>query len=90
MVRRSLASAARSVVAKKAWRRGGLVSAVGLGRFGFESVRSELIAQSLDIEKPHAVNLVAPPVSLADSPKRVDISKQSSLGLVPSGALTTY
>jgi len=50
-----------------------LLSAIGLGRFDREPARSELIAQCPDVKKPNFVDFMAPPVSVTDSSKDLDV-----------------
>jgi hypothetical protein len=59
-----------------------LLSTVRLGRFGNESERSELIAQSRDVEESHNVDFTAAPIKVTDTAEGFYISDQGSLTLV--------
>lgn len=50
-----------------------LLSAIGPGRFHREPVRSELIGQYRHVKKPDFVDFMAPPVSVTDAAKDLDV-----------------
>src|SRR5208283_863389 len=53
-----------------------LLGVVRACRFRRESVGSELIAQSADVEKSHSVDLMAPPVQLSNAAKSLYVPDQ--------------
>jgi len=59
-----------------------LLSAIGLGRFDCEPVRSELIAQCRNVKKPHCVDFMTTPVCLTDAAKGFYVPNKGSLRLV--------
>jgi|SRR5271166_177935 len=62
-----------------------LLGVVRACRFRRESVGSELIAQSADVEKSHSVDLMAPPVQLSNAAKSLYVPDQGSVRLVLGG-----